>query len=76
MGVTEKYRLPETDIFVSYAKYRRLTGECETCHEIMKGHLRCSACRILIGDGHFESRVFGRHEICGFCKLHKRHGKA
>lgn len=54
---------------VPYDKYRRETGLCETCDQLMNLHKKCETCHILIGSGHWIGflELFRGHELCGPC---------
>jgi len=57
-----------------YALYRRVTGECETCGQIMSEHCRCVLCGILLGEGHESQDTLKKQGEywCGFCHPGRR----
>ena len=49
-----------------WQKYRRRTGICKTCSQVMKTHLKCKICGVLIGcPGHAALRIYdGKCAVC------------
>jgi len=56
-----------------YARYRKRTGLCETCHQTMANHIKCYLCGALLGEGHISPINNERH--CGRCVATKKINK-